>query len=284
MAQSDMPTMRSRRLGGELRQLRLNAGLKVQDAAEALECGQPKISQIENGKRGIRPLDLTTLLNLYGLEDERQRASLKRLAKEIHKVDWWSGQGPFLHDVLKDYLMLEADSQAVRTFEPMVIPGLLQTKAYMQQQFSVVTPAEQIGPLVATRIKRKELLDNKLGFKLRAVIDAPALHRIGGAEEVVLGQLEHLLDAGSWSNVNVQVLPVDAALPMEQYAPFTVFSLEAEPPVEVVWLEHLTGGTLLEQRHDVQAYAGAWDDLTAAALSPAESRQHIRELIEERRT
>lgn len=284
MAQSDMPTMRSRRLGGELRQLRLNAGLKVQDAAEALECGQPKISQIENGKRGIRPLDLTTLLNLYGLEDERQRASLKRLAKEIHKVDWWTGQGPLLHDALKDYLMLEADSQAIRTFEPMVIPGLLQTEAYMQQQFSVVTPVEQIQPLVETRIKRQELLDNKLGFRLRAVIDAPALHRIGGAKEVVLGQLEHLLDAGSWSNVTVQVLPVDAALPMEQHVPFTVLRLEAEPPVDVVWLEHLTGGTLLEQRPDVQAYVGAWDDLTAAALSPSESQQYIRELIEERRT
>ncbi len=207
MAQSDMPTMRSRRLGGELRQLRLNAGLKVQDAAEALECGQPKISQIENGKRGIRPLDLTTLLNLYGLEDERQRASLKRLAKEIHKVDWWTGQGPFLHDALKDYLMLESDSQAIRTFEPMVIPGLLQTEAYMQQQFSVATPGEEIQPLVETRMKRKELLADKLGFKLRAVIDASALHRIAGADDVVLGQLEHLLHAGSWSNVNVQVLP-----------------------------------------------------------------------------
>ncbi|CAM5551002.1 hypothetical protein SMICM304S_09383 [Streptomyces microflavus] len=173
MAQSDMPTMRSRRLGGELRQLRLNAGLKVQDAAEALECGQPKISQIENGKRGIRPLDLTTLLNLYGVEDERHRASLKRLAKEIHKVDWWTGQGPFLHDFLKDYLTLEADSQAIRAFEPMVIPGLLQTEAYMRRLYEQAVPADQVEALVDTRMKRKVLLDNKLGFRFRAVIDAP---------------------------------------------------------------------------------------------------------------
>ncbi|MFH9396025.1 Scr1 family TA system antitoxin-like transcriptional regulator [Streptomyces sp. NPDC017556] len=180
MAQSDMPTMRSRLLGGELRQLRLNAGLKVQDVAEALECGQPKTSQIENGKRGIRPLDLTTLLNLYGVEDGRQRASLKRLAKEMHKVDWWSGPEPFLHDVLKDYLMLEADSQAVRTFEPMVIPGLLQTEEYMRHLYEVASPADQVESLVETRMKRKELLGDRLGFRLRAVIDAPALHRIGG--------------------------------------------------------------------------------------------------------
>ncbi|MGO4754648.1 helix-turn-helix domain-containing protein, partial [Streptomyces sp. 2MCAF27] len=67
MTQSDMPTMRSRRLGSELRRLRVEAGLRVQDAADALECGHPKISQIENGKRGIRPLDLTVLFKLYGV-------------------------------------------------------------------------------------------------------------------------------------------------------------------------------------------------------------------------
>ncbi|EFE75383.1 helix-turn-helix domain-containing protein [Streptomyces filamentosus] len=284
MAQSDMPTMRSRRLGGELRQLRLNAGLKVQDAAEALECGQPKISQIENGKRGIRPLDLTTLLNLYGLEDERQRASLKRLAKEIHKVDWWAGQGPFLHDALKDYLMLEADSQAVRAFEPMVIPGLLQTEAYMRRLYDEAVPADQVEALVDTRMRRKVLLDNKLGFRLRTVIDAPALHRIGGGPDLVAGQLAHLLEAGSSPNVTIQVLPLNSALPIEQYVSFSILGLEADPPVEVVWLEHITGGTLLEQNLDVQAYGKAWDELTAAALSPTASRQYIRDLIEESRS
>ncbi|MFK4212348.1 helix-turn-helix domain-containing protein [Streptomyces sp. NPDC030920] len=283
MAQSDMPTMRSRRLGGELRRLRLEAGLKVQDASDALECGQPKISQIENGKRGIRPLDLTTLLNLYGVEDERQRANLKRLAKEIHKVDWWSGHGPLLHDELKDYLTLEADSRAVRTFEPMLVPGLLQTEAYMRHLFGAAFTEDQIEPLVQTRMKRKELLDNTAGFRLRAVIDAPALHRIGGGGDIVQEQLQQLLSAGTRSNITIQVLPLNSVLPMEQYVSFAALSLLPEPPVEVVWLEHITGGTLLEQRADVQRYAKAWDELTAAALSPTASRRYIRDLIEESR-
>lgn len=276
-----MPTMRSRRLGGELRQLRLHANLKVQDAAEALECGQPKISQIENGRRGIRALDLTMLLNLYGVEDEQQRANLRRLAKEIHKVDWWTGQGPFMRDTLRDYLTLEADAQHVREYAPMTIPGLLQTEAYMRQMFAVVSPSEQIQALIDTRKRRQELLDDKLGFRLRTIIDAPALHRIGGGSEIVRGQLEHLLEAGGRQNVNIQILPLDAELPMVQYTPFIVLNLRGEPPVDVVWLEHLTGGTLLEQRPDVQTFAKAWDELTAAALSPTASQQYLRDLIEE---
>lgn len=275
--------MRSRRFGSALRQLRLDADLGVKEAAEALECGQPKISQIENGKRGIRPLDLTTLLNLYGVEDEQQRTNFRRLAKEIHKLDWWSGQGPFLHDALRDYLTLEADSQSVRAYEPATIPGLLQTEAYMRHLLTIALPSEQVEPLVETRMKRKELLDDRHGFRLRTIIDVPALHRIAGGPEVVRGQLEHLLEADRRQNISIQVLPLDAAVPMEQYTPFTVLSLRGDPPTDFIWLEHIRGGTLLEQRPDVQAYAKAWDELTAAALSPTASQRYIRDLIKDTR-
>lgn len=281
MPQNEMPTMRSRRLGGELRELRLAKGLKVQDAAEALECGQPKISQIENGKRGIRPLDLTTLLNLYGVDDEDQRSALRRLAKEIHKVDWWSGQGPLLRDSLRDYLTLEADSQLVRSYEPIVLPGLLQTEPYMRRLFTATCPADQVETLVETRMKRKELLGDPAAFGIRTVIDVPALHRIGGDPRVVRDQLEYLIDMGTRPNVNIQVLPLDATFPLDQYPPFNICSMRTEPRADIIWLEHVTGGTLLEQRPEVQTYANVWDEMTAAAMSPSASRQYMRDLIKE---
>lgn len=280
MAQSDMPTMRSRRLGGELRRLRIEAGLKVTDAAEALECGHPKVSQIETGKRGIRQLDLTTLLNLYGVEDDNLRANLKRLAKELHKVDWWTKSGPLLHDVLKDYLTLEADSEQVRIYESMVLPGLLQTEAYALSVISSAVP-ENAETLVATRMKRKELLLNRSGFTLRAIIDAPALYRIPGDRSLVREQLDHLCEASALRNVNLQVLPVEVQLPVDQWAPFTIFGLRGEAPASVVWLEYLTGGTLLEQQPDVSSYAKAWDEMTAAALSPAASLSFLRDLAKD---
>lgn len=276
-----MPTMRSRRLGGELRRLRIEAGLKVQDAADALECGHPKVSQIETGKRGIRPLDLSTLFNLYGVEDEAYRAGLKRLAKEIHKVDWWSAQGPLLQDSLKDFLMLESDSEAVRLYEAFVVPGLLQTEAYMREIFAASRRSEQIEALVETRMKRQQLLSSEQGFRLRTVIDVPALHRISGSRAVLRGQLEHLLQAATRPGVTLQVLPLEASVPAMQYVPFHLFTLRGEPPADVAWLEHISGGTLLEQRQDVQVYVQAWNELTASALSPSESQRYIRHLIEE---
>ncbi|MFD7289901.1 helix-turn-helix domain-containing protein [Streptomyces sp. NPDC059863] len=279
MAHSDMPTMRSKRLGNELRRLRVERDYKVQDIADKLQCGQPKISQIENGKRGIRPLDLTVLLEFYGIEDEAYIASIRRLAKEIHKVDWWSSQGPLLHDTLRDYLTLEADSELVREYDPSVIPGQLQTEAYMREIFQARHPAEKVGPLVETRMKRKELLESRLDFRLRTIIEAPVLHRISRSKALVREQLEYLLEMSGQNNVNIQILPLDASIPAEQYAPFTLFSLRGEPSIDVAWLEHVTGGTLLEQRTDVQVYTRVWDEFTAAALSPSASEKYIRDLI-----
>ncbi|MFP3987685.1 helix-turn-helix transcriptional regulator [Streptomyces sp. E11-3] len=279
MSQSEMPTIRSRRLGAELRRLRTEADLRVQDAATALECGQPKISQIETGKRGIRQLDLTTLLNLYGVADDKQRANLKRLARDIHKVDWWSGQGPLLSDDLRDYLTLEADSSLVRSYEPAVTPGLLQTEDYMRQIFAAGAEEDRAETLVETRLRRKNLLNEHGEFRFRVIIDASVLHRMAGPRELVRQQFEYLMEAGELPGVTIQVLPLDIAMPPAQYAPYTLFTLRGDPPAEVVWLEHMTGGTILEQRADVQVYTKAWDDLTAAALSPAQSMQYISERI-----
>ncbi|MFD7547371.1 helix-turn-helix domain-containing protein [Streptomyces sp. NPDC059578] len=282
MPQADMPTMRSRRLGNELRRLRTEAELSPQDVADALECGKPKISQIENGKRGVRPLDMTILLDLYGVEDDTYRASLKRLAKEIHRVDWWSGQDPLIHDSLRDYLTLEADSDFVRDYEHNLVPGLLQTETYMRTMFGAAgVEPERVEQLVRIRLKRKELLDNSGDFRLRTVIDATALHRIEGGPDVIKEQLNHLLEIGRRSNVHIQVLPLNASLLMEQYGPFSIFSLRGEPPVDLIWLEQITGGTLLEQRRHVQAYSKAWDELTAAALSLTATQQYVRDLIKE---
>ncbi|MEV5506697.1 helix-turn-helix domain-containing protein [Streptomyces orinoci] len=281
MAQSDMPTMRSKRLGNELRRLRVANDLKVSQVAELLECGQPKISQIENGKRGIRQIDLTLLLDRYGVTDESYRQGLKQLARDIHKVDWWSSQGPLIHDTLRDYLTLEADSDVIRVYEPALIPGILQTEAYMRELFAARAPAGRLEALVETRLRRKQLLDDPGGFAFRVVVDEPAFHRLMSSRTLKREQLRHLDEVSRHPNVTLQVLPLKAKFPIDQFGAFSLFTFRGESSIDVVWLEHMTGGTLLEQQSDVHAYTRAWEELTAAALSPSSSRRFIGALIEE---
>ncbi|MDF2258397.1 helix-turn-helix domain-containing protein [Streptantibioticus ferralitis] len=284
MSQSEMPTMRSRRLGGELRKMREAKGLTMGDAAEALQCGQPKISRIEGGLRGIRPLDLDVLMDLYEIDRTEQadlREAMKRLAREIHQQDWWSGQGTLLHDDLKDYLTLESDSSLIRTYETQLLPGLLQTKEYMAEIFRHQRASDEAQLMLETRQQRQGILETNNGVHLRTVVDVTALNRVVGSPDLMVKQLKHLLDMTDAPNVDVQVLPLKTALPPDQYAPYTIFTMRQPPRADYVWLEHLTGSTLLEKEEDLVRYRRAWDDHTATALSAAESREHIRELIKE---
>lgn len=281
MVDRDMPTLRSRRLGSELRRLREEAGLKIQQAADLLECQQPKISQIETGKRGIRPSDLKILLDGYGVKDERFRTRLKQLARDIHKKDWWSQQGPLLHSTLKDYLTLEADSSLVRAYEHQVVPGLLQTPAYATEVIKYGASEDAVARLVEARIKRQERLLADKTFVLRVILDVTVLHRI--KDELVEEQLELLLKLARRPNVTLQVLPLDAVVPVDQFPPYTLFSMPGDPPMTVAWLEHQRGGTMLEQRADVDSYDHSWVEMTAASLSPIESQRYIRNLAEKER-
>ena len=65
------PTVRQKRLGGEMRRLREAAGMNLDQAGEVLDCSPAKISRVENGYPGVRTVDLRLLLDAYGVDDER---------------------------------------------------------------------------------------------------------------------------------------------------------------------------------------------------------------------
>jgi transcriptional regulator with XRE-family HTH domain len=270
--------MRSRRFGTELRRLRTAAGLKLPDAAAALRCGVPKISQVENGHRGIFQKDLRTLFKLYGVEDKEAQEALLRLAREIHQVDWWSGDGPLLRSDVTNLLTLEADSDHACAYMT-AIPGLLQTDDYTRSIWRAHQLGDESDVMGQLRRQRQELLATRPQFMLRAVIDATTLHRI--PDDVRRGQIEHLLQMAEKPNVSVQVLPLDAKLRPNQYPPYTIFTLSGKPTVKVVWLEHVSGGMALEQPKDVQAYEFTWNEMTAAALSPHESRKFMLDFMKD---
>ncbi|GAB2901302.1 helix-turn-helix domain-containing protein [Streptomyces mayteni] len=280
MAKTQMPTMRSRRLGNELRRLREAAGLTMGDAARELQSGQPKISKIEAGQQGVRPLDLDHLMTLYGVDEAKDRQNLRRLAAQLRQRDWWTSQGPLLHNDLRDYLTLEADSSLIRTYENQLVPGLLQTEEYMDEIFRHQRTESDAKVMRETRRKRQELLESRQ-VRLRAVLDVTALHSMVGSARTMADQLDHLLGLSRRRNVNIQVLPLRRSLPPDQYTPYSILSMRGAPQADYVWLEHLSASTLLEQEHHVRRYSRAWDDHTAAAMSPADSRTHIEALMEE---
>src|SRR5690606_259998 len=121
------PTVRRRRLGGALRRLRNEAGLSLNRAASAMGWQSPKMSKIENAVQAIRPADLDQLLTVYGVSDHEVRDVLEQLRSDAAKKGWWQAYSQVVSHLYADYISLETDADAVCSWSPLLVPGLLQS-------------------------------------------------------------------------------------------------------------------------------------------------------------
>src|SRR5699024_2979476 len=119
----------------------------------------------------INPGDLDKLMNLYEIEDSSKRQALHALAKDAKKRGWWSSyKDIFGEQALPDF---EAETSVIRSFEGLVVPGLLQTPAYAEALFQGgrYTNAEDIAHRVEARMARREILTRFNPVHLRVVMD-----------------------------------------------------------------------------------------------------------------
>lgn len=275
MAANSNPTVRRRRLGAELRRLRLASGLKSREAAERLMVSQPKISHLENGRRAINPRDVRDLCVIYGVTDQQVIDSLMGMAKESGQQDWWSVYGDIPQSV---YVGLETDAATVHAYEPMMIPDLLQTPAYADAVIGETIPlltAEEAATRLKVRLRRQHrIYDPTRPLRLGVIIDESALRRVVGSPDIMREQLEHLNTLGMEPHISVQVLPYTAGAHPGFAGWFCIMRFD-DSTEAVVHLERFTSDLYLEKPSDVHHYSVLYDHLQSQALNPDHSRDFI---------
>ena len=133
MAAGHSPTLRSRRLRAHLRKLREEHGLTLAQAAKQADWTGAKLSRIENGQRGVHPNDVRALADVYGVTGE-EREALITLAREARQRGWWQPYGSALPYGFATYVGLESEASSIATYEPELIPGLMQSEDYARAQ------------------------------------------------------------------------------------------------------------------------------------------------------
>ncbi|MFC8716770.1 DUF5753 domain-containing protein [Kitasatospora sp. NPDC057198] len=274
MTEEPRPTVRGRRLGLELRRLRESAGKSTEDAANALKCSRAKISRIETASVGIRRLDLGVLLDLYGVTEPKARDVLEALARDSRKRGWWHDYGDTIPSTYTDFLGLEEDARYIRTWQPLVLPGLLQTEDYARAMLEANPAAvrpERIDPLVKLRMERKVVLTRPAPARFWAIVWEPALRCPVGGADVHQAQLRHLAEAARLPNVTLQVVPLDIGASAGACGAFVMFGLTDSPTPDAVFLETLTSSHYLEQTTELDSYGLVFEYLRSSALNPAQS-------------
>ncbi|KEZ34415.1 helix-turn-helix transcriptional regulator [Frankia sp. CeD] len=278
------PTVRSRRLGVELRRLREAAGLTAEEAGRAIRASDAKISRIENGRVAVRTVDVADLLTLYGVQEADQREAILTLAKETRQQGWWRSFSDVVPRWMEVYIGLEADASSINTYQTSLVAGLLQTPEYAAAVIRSTWPElpdEEVRRRVSLRTSRQEHLSRPEPPRLWVVLDEAALRRPVGGREVLNGQLRHLVDVGTQPNITIQVLPFDVGGHAALGTSFTHLRFpDAEDP-EVVYLEVLTGSLYVEKPDEVRQYRDKLDHLRALALNPSASAEMIASLSRE---
>jgi transcriptional regulator with XRE-family HTH domain len=276
---SRSPQVRRRRLGVELRQLRDEAGLTIEQLAARLEMSVSKVSRIETGQVGATPRDVRDMATVYGVQGQRLD-NLMQLARETREKPWW---GEY-RDIHQSFAAYEAEASSILMFEVTKFPGLLQTQDYARAIIHAVRtdlPPDKIERRVEFRMRRQALLDEPEPPALWAVIDEAVLHREVGGRETMIGQLKYLIERAALPHVTLQVLPFSAGEHPGIDGPFILNRFPEKTDRDMVYLEHAGLEHWLDSDAAVALHGSLFDHLRAAALKPDDSLKLLTERLQD---
>jgi len=275
------PSLRSRWLGRWLRALREDRGFRLSHVANMASVRLAEINAAEHGTHLLEVNQVEALLELYGVSDQYERYRLVNLARVARHLRRWEGftDAPPLSRETLDCLWLEAHAVHIRCFSSTLVPDLLQLPAYAeavarQATGTAVSPAH-VSWWGRTCAERQQALYGPPLTTLRVVVAEAALHRPPDSSAVVVrDQLHHLVDAPRLSQLTLQVLPTAVPFLPGMDGSFTV--LEPVPPHPHAVVLHALTGPLIHEEH-AELYAGAFEQLSQAALTPEASADLIAE-------
>lgn len=272
------PTVQQRLLGAELRRLRKAADVTPEDAAERLSVHVSTISRLETGQGVIKPLYVETLSELYGITGAA-RTKLVTWAKESKQSrGWWQSYVDVMSTEYRDYVGLEDAADGIRNYEPLVIPGLLQTEEYARAVLRATWPDasdDQIDRAIAVRLVRQRRLDS---VTFSAIVDEAALRRPTGGPEVMRQQLRRLLDL---PGVLFAVIPMSIGAHAGMGGPFSVLHFEKREELDTVYVDSVAGQIFLDKPTDIDRCNGVFDRLLQAALDQEHTQMLIARIMKE---
>lgn len=277
------PTVRRRRLGAKLRALRDGRGLTLEEAS-AQSDGRitvAKLSRLETAQSAAKAVDVEALLDQYEIADAELRAALLALTREGARRGWWQSYRGVLSPVYEDLISLEAEAEALYTWQHSLIPGLLQTAEYAREIIEATAMSEaldaKIDALVEVRLARQAILTRENPLVLSAIIAESALSTQCVGEGVMRDQLARLLLLSKRPNINIQVLPSNSPPHVGQLGAFSVLGFEGHRDLDVVHTESLTATSYVEDQEQVSVYRDAISRLRSAALPVEVSAERIAE-------
>lgn len=258
-------------LAGRLRALRESTRPRISQtqAARAIQASQNKISRAESGHWLLEPPQVATLARLYGAEPREVRqlvAWAQALAPTItdSRLIFQRGTASYQQRVLR----VEQASELVRSYQPAIVLGVLQTEAYAGVLFNGDTAA------VTARLERNSmLLDDPARRWILIQTEGSLMWNLGGAT-VMAAQLDAIIAASRRPNVDLRIIARDRPATFVALHGFHLYDHQA------VHVGTLTATSLTSNPRDVAQYAHQFDRLADLAATGDHARAVLERIAE----
>jgi transcriptional regulator with XRE-family HTH domain len=281
MAELQDPTVQRRKLRMELRRARDAAGMKQAQVARAMDWSPSKVIRIERGDVSVSTNDLKALLDYYGVKDQKRINELLALAKSSRGTSFYDQYGDIVMPGFKEYLAYEASASVIRQYDPLLMPGLLQTEEYARGIFTGMAQfgAERADRLWALRQHRQDTVNREDPPETLYVVDEAALRRHVGGRNTMRRQLERLKEFATEAHISIRVLPFTCGAHSGLHGAFVLLEF-ADPALDdLVHLETIRQVTIRDDTELIARYVDRFEQIQELSLSTRESVDFLNVLI-----
>ncbi|MFF8788473.1 helix-turn-helix transcriptional regulator [Streptomyces sp. NPDC015125] len=253
----------------ELRLLRAQKGDSLRQLGDALGWDWSLFGKMESGQTIGGPEVAQALDQYYGTKD------LLLTLWELALAD-----PSQFREQYRRYMVLESEAVSLWHYAVGVLPGLLQTQGYAREVLAAGgSKGAELDRQVEARIGRSKLLASDDPPQFRTILSETVLRRPMLCPQAWRDQLERLSQAAGQPSMTLQVLPHSPGL--HALASTDVMFLRLSDGRTVAYTESALHGELVEETGSVERLQRAYDAVRDFALSPAESRKFIGQMLEE---
>jgi len=267
------------RVGAELRRLRERAGLSGEQVATTLGWSQPKISRMEAGRTAYTVNDVANLLALYGVEGDVRMELLASTAQDTGEGAWIIRAGGYPRRQ-GSVAALEAVTNRIRHYQPVVVPGLLQTWEYAKVAAEGIG-APQPEKIADARMVRQAVLDQDDAPSYEVVVDARALLLPVASVELLRDQALSLAERATHPRVDLRVVPLAAGTTLYGPVGYMLFDFINPMSPSVAWIESPTGDICFSDPDDIERYTSMFRRIQDLALAGDECIRYMRSFADD---
>lgn len=265
-------------LGKRLRELRQQAQLTGKQLAESLSWPASKVSKLENGRQTPTDEDILEWTQATNSQEQTSALLASLHTLEVQHAEWQRLLKAGLRSHQVKLTEQDQRTKIYRAFEPVVIPGLLQTPEYVRARFSQVIMVHKvpndIDEALRARMQRQEILYRRDKHFHFVLTEAALRYRLC-SPDIMLGQLDRLISLSSLRNLRLGIISSETQYAVDPRHGFWLYD------TDLVRVETYSAELNLRQPQEIELYSGIFEKLAGVASYGGAARAIITHAIDD---